>query len=180
MTAFALILLLGAAGTWIAAGGAPPSAQLYLRLAAALYAAEAIAEGLTVAPAAVTAIAATLGSVVLCVAAFAAFRRPPRIVSASLVLFIAALCGIGAAATDWRAMAAAPQLTAAVFTFLIARPGLWQRASVYLALAAFSLLGAAASALAPGTAARAGVLLFAAASALGVALASWFRSSRDR
>jgi hypothetical protein len=49
---------------------------------------------------------------------------------------------------------------------------LWRRASVYLALASLCLLGAAASELAPGAMARAGLLLFAAAGLLGVALAS--------
>ena len=172
MTAFALVLLLAAAATWIAGGGAPLRTRLYLRLAGVLYAALAISEAFQVAPAAVTDIVATLGAAVLCVAAFAGFRRSPRWFSATAVLVLAASCGIGAAVNDWRVLAAAPQLLSAIFTFLIARPGLWRRASVYLALASLSLLGAAASALAPGAMARAGLLLFAAAGLLGVALAS--------
>jgi hypothetical protein len=172
MTAFALVLLLGSAAAWIAAGGAPVRAQIYLRLAAVLYAALSAAEALHLAPAAVTDITATLGSAALCIAAFAAFRRAPRPLTASLVLVLAAICGIGAAATDWRVMAAAPQVVSGLFTFLIARPGLWRRASVYLALAALSIFAAAAAALASGTAARAGLLLFAAAGVVGVALAS--------
>ena len=172
MTAFALVLLLAAAATWIACSGAPLRTRLYLRLAGVLYAALAVSEAFQVAPAAVTDIVATLGAAVLCVAAFAGFRRSPRWFSATAVLVLAASCGIGAAVNDWRVLAAAPQLLSAIFTFLIARPGLWQRASVYLALASLSLLGAAASALAPGAMARAGLLLFAAAGLLGVALAS--------
>jgi len=172
MTAFALILVAGAAAAWIAAGGALARAQIYLRLAAVLYAALAIAEVADIAAAAVTDIAATLGSAVLAIAAFAAFRRTPQVVTASLVLFIAAISGIGAAATDWRGMAAAPQLAAAVFLFLIARPGLWRRPSFYLLLAAVCLVGVAAGGLVPGAPARAGLMLFAAAAVLGVALAS--------
>jgi hypothetical protein len=172
MTAFALVLLLCAAAAWIACGGAPLRTRLYLRLAGVLYAALAVSEAFQVAPAAVTDIVATLGAAVLCVAAFAGFRRSPRWFSATAVLVLAASCGIAAAATDLRALAAAPQLLGAIFTFLIARPGLWRRASVYLALASLCLLGAAASELTPGAMARAGLLLFAAAGVLGVALAS--------
>jgi hypothetical protein len=172
MTAFALVLLLGAAAAWIAAGGAPVRAQAYLRLAAVLYAALALAVGIDVAPAAVTDIAATLGSANLCVAAFSAFRRAPRLLSAFLVLLVATVAGIGAAATDWRAIAVVPQVASAIVTFLIARQGLMKRSNLYLALAALCLLGAAASELAPGPAARAGLLLFAAAGLVGVGLAS--------
>jgi hypothetical protein len=172
MTAFALVLMLGAAAAWIAAGGAPLRATRMLRLAAVLYGALGLAEITQIAAAAVADIAVTLGAAVLCVAAYAAFRRTPRALTGSLLLIIAAVCGIGAAATDWRVMAAAPQLVSALFTFLIARPGLWRRPSLYLALAAFSMVAAAASQLAPGAAAHAGLLLFAAASVIGVALAS--------
>lgn len=172
MTAFALVLLLGAVAAWIAAGGAPLRTRAYLRLAAVLYAALAISEATNMAAAAVTDIASTLGSAVLCVAAVSAFRRAPHPLTASLFLLIAAICGIGAAATDWRVLAAPPQVISAIVTFIVARPGLWKRPSLYLALAALCLLGVAASELAPGTVARAGLLLFAAAGVLGVALAS--------
>lgn len=172
MTAFALLLLLGTFAAWIAAAGAPLRARAYLRLAAVLYATLAISEAADVATAAVTDIAATLGSTVLCIAAFSAVRRAPRVLTASLALVVAAACGIGAAATDQRLLAAAPQVASAVFVFLIARPGLWRRPSFYLALAALCLLGAAASVFAAGLAARAGLLLFAAAGVVGVALGS--------
>jgi hypothetical protein len=179
MTAFALVLLLGAAAAWIAAGGAPVRAQAYLKLAAVLYAALALSQAAGIAAAAVADIAATLGSASLCVAAFSAFRRAPRPLTAFLVLLVATVAGIGAAATDWRVLASAPQVLSAVFTFVIARPGLMKRPSVYLALAALSMLAASASSLAPGTAARAGLLLFAAAGVVGVALASDFLVEND-
>lgn len=174
MLAFALVLLLGAAAAWIAAGGAPVRAQAYLKLASVLYAALAISEAAKLAPAAVTDIVATLGSACLWVAAFSAFRRAPHPFIAFLVLLIATLAGIGAAATDWRALAAAPQVLCAIFTFAVARPGLMKRPNLYLALASLSMLAAAAAGLAPGTAARAGLLLFAAAGVVGVGLASNF------
>lgn len=173
MTAFALILVLGSAGAFLAARYAPPRARDYLRLAAVLYAALGIAEGFGIAADAVADIVAALGAGVLGVAAFAAFRRPPPAVATSLVLFIAALCGIGAAATDWPAMAAAPQLIAALALLVIGRP-VRRRAGLYLGLAGFALIGSATCAPIPGAAARAGMLLFAAASVLGVALASDF------
>jgi hypothetical protein len=172
MTAFALVLLLGAAAAWIAAGGAPARTEPYLRLAAVLYGALAISEGAGIAAAAVTDIVVTLGSAVLCVAAYSAFRRAPSTPTATLILIIAAICGVGAAATDWRLMAAAPQVLSALFTFAIARRGLWRRPDLYLALAALCMIAAAASELAPGAQARAGLLLFAAASVIGVGIAS--------
>lgn len=172
MTAFALVLLLGAAAAWIAAGGAPARTEPYLRLAAVLYGALALSEGTGIAPEAVTDIVATLGSVVLCVAAFSAVRRAPTVATASLILLIATICGLGAAALDWRVMAAVPQVLSALFTFALARRRMWRRPNLYLALAALSLFAAAASALAPGVGAHAGVLLFAAAAVSGVAIAS--------
>ena len=173
MTAFALVLLLAAAAASIASKGAPLRARQYLQLAVVLYAALAVSEAAAIAAAAVTDIVATLGAAVLCIAAFAGFRRAPSALTATAVLLIAVACGIGAAATNWRVLAAAPQVLSAVFTFLVARPGLWRRASVYLALAALCLLGTAASELVVGTPARAGLLLFAAAAVLGVALSSY-------
>lgn len=178
MTAFALVLLLGAAAAWIASGGAPPRARTYLRLASVLYATFAFSEAVHAAPGAVGDIVSTLGPVVLAVAAFAAFRHRPRWFTAASLMAAAALCGIAAAATDWRAMAAVPQVLAAFFTFLVARPGLatrpsmWRKASVYLALSVISIVAAAALALVPGPAAHAGLLLFAGTGVLGVALAS--------
>lgn len=186
MVAFALVLLLASAAGWIAAAGTPPRARTLLRLAAALYAALSVAGlGLSLvrsfialpgqaglAVIAVTDLVATLGPVVLCVAAYSEFRKAPRALSASLVLGAGALVGLAAAATGFRVVAAVPQVLSAVFTFLIARPGLWRRAHVYLALAAISILGGAACQLAAGLTARAGVLLFEAAALIGVAIAS--------
>jgi hypothetical protein len=189
MTSFALVLFLGAAAGWIAAKGAPPHARAYLRLAAVIYAALALgAFGLDLfaaapkagsgfalsglAVVAVTDLVVTLAPAVLCVAAYAAFRRAPHGLPAGLILGVAALIGVAAAATGMAVLAAVPQVLSAVFTFFIARPGLWRRASVYLALAAISMLGGAACQLTPGLAAHAGVLLFEAAALIGVAVAS--------
>lgn len=174
MSAFALVLLLGAAAGWIASKGAPPRARAYLRFAAVLYASLAVSDLAGIAPSAVTDIVATLGSAVLCVAAFIAFRRSPHVLTASGVLCLAATAGITAAATGFGVLAAVPQVLSAVFILLIAQRGLraWKRANVYLALAGLSVVGAAACQMAPGAAARAGLMLFAAAGLLGVSIAS--------
>lgn len=174
MPAFALILTLAAAAVLVAAHHAPLQARDYLRLAAALYAALGVAEGFALAPDTVTDIAATLGAPVLALAAYAACRRAPSAILASLLLVIAALCAVCAAAMDWRGLAAVPQLAAAAALIAIARQCARGRARLYLALAGLGVVGAAAAALVPGHAARAGVLLFAAAGLLGVAVASVF------
>lgn len=185
MTAFALVLILAAAAGWIASGGAPERARAYLRMAAVLYAALAVAglalnaaAGVVALPAsaapaviAVSDLVTTLGPAVLCVAAYSVFRRAPHTVTTSLVLALAALLGLAAAA-GLRVLAAAPQVVSAVFTLLLARPGLWRRAYLYLALAGLSMLGGAACQLSDGLTARAGVLLFEAAALVGVAVAS--------
>lgn len=174
MTGFALVLLLGAAAAWIAAQGARARARSYLRLAAVLYAAMAVAHAANFAPSAVTDIVMTLGATVLCVGAFAGFRRNPRILTASTALAFSGLAGIAAAMLGMPVLAAVPQVLSAVFTFLIARRGLFagRRSGLYLALAAVCLLGAAACRLTPDLMARIGLLLFAAAAVAGVALAS--------
>lgn len=114
----------------------------------------------------------TLGTAVLSVAAFAAFRKKPATLTATLVLALAALAGMASAATGFRLIATLPQVFGAAFTFLIARHGLWRRASIYLSLAAVAMLFGAACAFSPGAAAHAGILLFAAAELVGVATAS--------
>lgn len=174
MIGFALVLLAAAAAAWIAAKGARPRARAYLRLAALLYAAMAIAHGASLAPAAVTDVVLTMGSAVLCVGAYAGFRRNPRIFSASMVLAFSGLAGSAAAMLALPVLAAVPQVLSAIFTLLIARRGLFRRrrSGLYLALAALCLLGGAACQLSPGEMARAGLLLFAATAVAGVALAS--------
>lgn len=172
MTAFALVLILGVAAGWIASNGAPPRARAYLRFAAVLYAALALSAVFNLSPPAVTDIVATLASAILCVAAFAAFRRSPPVFTTSALLALAALAGIAAAATGIAVLAAVPQVLSALLMALIARRQGRERASLYLVLAALSLLGSAACQLVPGMAARAGLMLFSAAGLIGVAVAS--------
>lgn len=185
MIAFALVLMLASAAGWIAAKGVPARARAYLRLASALYAVLGAAtllirilEGRVALPdlagpavVSMSDLVATLGPVVLCAAAYSAFRKSPDVLSASLVLGLAAVFGL-AAALGFHALAAVPQIASALVTFLLARSGLWSRSHLYLVLAAFSMLGSAACQLATGLAAEAGVLLFEAAALIGVAIAS--------
>ncbi len=176
MTGFALVLFLGAAAAWIAAQGARARARAYLRLGAVLYGAMAVSQGFGVAPSAVRDIVMTLGSAVLCIAAYSAFRKKPRLMTASVVLAASALAGIAAAMLGQSMLAAVPQVLSALFTLLMARRAAFagKRSGIYLALSAFCLLGEAACALSPGEnlMARAGLLIFAAAGVSGVALAS--------
>lgn len=186
MIAFALVLFLASVAGWIAAKGAPARARPYLRIAAALYSALALAgvvldgvlgwlraPGLTVmALVSIADLVVTLGAGVLCVAVTNTFRNPLGGTQAAVVLGLAACTGLAAALTGFAALAAVPQVAAAGFMLLLARPGLWRRASVYLGLSALSLIGGAACQLTPGLAAHAGVLLFEAAALVGVAIAS--------
>jgi len=176
MIGFALVLLVGAAAGWIAAQGARPRARAYLRLGAVLYGAMAISQAFGVAPPAVRDIVMTLGSAVLCIAAYSAFKNKPRFISASALLAASAAAGIAAATLGQSVLAAVPQVLSALFTLLIARRYVFagSRAGIYLALSALCLVGAAACSLSPGEnlMARAGLLVFAAAAVAGVALAS--------
>lgn len=180
MIGFALVLLLGSAATWIAAAGARLRARAYFRLAAVLYAAMALASGFATAEpaisAAVTDIVMPLGAAVLVIGAYAGFRRRPVILSASLILAGAGLAGIASAMLGLLVLAAVPQVLATLFALLIARKHLFtgQRSGIYLALGGLCLMGAAACRFALGTGpfTQAGLLVFAAAGQVGIALAS--------
>jgi hypothetical protein len=176
MIGFALVLFLGAAAGWIAANGASSRPRTYLRIAAVLYGAMAVSVAFRIAPPAVRDIVMTLGAALLCIAAYAAFRKKPRLVTTIAMLVIAAAAGITGAALGQPVLAAVPQVASAAVTILIARRGVFarQRSSIYLALSALCLLGAAACGLPPGQnlMARAGLLLFAAAGVAGACLAS--------
>jgi len=176
MIGFALVLFLGAAAGWIAANGAPSRPRGYLRIAVVLYGAMAVSVAFGIAPPAVRDIVMTLGAALLCIAAYASFRKKPRLVSTVAILVISAAAGVVAAALGQAVLAAAPQVVSAIFMLLIARRGvlMGQRSSIYLALSALCVLGAAACALSPGQTemARAGLLLFAAAGVAGACLAS--------
>lgn len=185
MTAFALILLAAAAAALLAARGLRQRAASYFQLAVVLYGAMAIAEALQWSADAVAAIGMSLGAVVLTAGAYTAFRRSPRILSASLILAAAGLSGIASAMLGLPVLAAVPQVLSALFALLIARKPLFKgrRSGVYLALAALALLGAAALQAAPSgdrAFARAGLMLFAAAGLAGSALASNLRIEEER
>jgi len=172
MTAFAIMLFLGAAAGWIAAGDAAARPRSYLRLAAVLDAALAVSAAIPIATPAVTAIVATLVAPLLAIAAAGAFRRAPHPVLAATILAASCLAGIAAAATGAAVLSAAPQVIAVIAILTIAQPVLRRRARLYLVLGAVSLVGGAACALGEAMVARAGVLLFSAAGLLAIALAS--------
>jgi hypothetical protein len=173
MTAFAIVLILGAAAGWIAAEAAQRHLRWYLRLSAMLYAAMAVSAAMAFAASAVTQIVATLGAPLLATAACGTFRRvPPTPVAATIILATTCVAGIAAAATGTAFLSTLPQVLAAVAILATARRVTIKRSRLYLALGAVSLLGAAACQLIDGTVAGAGQLLFSAAGLLGVALGS--------
>ena len=169
MTAFAIVLFLGAAAGWIAAEAAPRSRRWYLRLAAMLYAAMAISVAAEFAASAVTQIVAALAAPLL---AIAAFRSAPPPVAATIVLAASCVAGIVAAATGTAVLSTLPQVLAGLAILAMARRATTRRSRLYLVLGAASLLGATACQLTDGMLAQAGMLLFSAAGLLGVALAS--------
>lgn len=186
MIAFALILLLVSAAAWIAAAASPRPGRGFLRYAALLYAAlalagfsleaaaEVIARG-AVGPLAVAVLCdlvAVQGPVALALAALLAFRGVPALALAIAALVAAGAAAIAAAVTGAEIFAAVPQVMSALCVFVLARKDLKTKPGLYLALSALSMLGGAACQLAPGLAARAGVFLFEAAALIGVALAS--------
>jgi len=172
MLAFAIVLVLGAAAAWIAAGDAGVQARSYLRLAAVLDAALALSAAIALATPAVAAIVLTLVAPLLAAAAWTRFRRSLHPVLTSLPLSAACIMGIVAAATGATVLSAVPQVIAVAALGAVARLAVWRRARIYLVLGAVSLLGAAACALGEGAIAQIGVLLFSSAGLLGVALAS--------
>jgi hypothetical protein len=173
MTAFAIVLFLGAAAGWIAAEAAQRHLRWYLRLAAMLYAAMSVSAVTMLAVPAVMQIVATLAAPLLAMAAYGSVRRvPPPPVAATIILAMACIAGIAAAATGTAFLSTLPQVLAALVILAMARRVTNNRSRLYLLLGAVSLLGAAACQLIDGTVAGAGQLLFSAAGLLGVALAS--------
>jgi hypothetical protein len=172
MTAFAIVLFLGAAAGWIAAGAARKHPRWHLRFAAMLYAAMAISAAMVFAASAVTHIVVTLAAPLLAMAAYGTFRRVPVPVAATIILAMSCIAGIAAAATGAIVLSTLPQVLAALAIVAMARRVTITRSRLYLVLGAASLLGAAACQLIDGVVANAGMLLFSAAALLGVALAS--------
>jgi hypothetical protein len=166
----AALLFLATLAVWFVAVGARPGARLQIRFAAVLLAAPAIAS--LVLPAATPAVAALvlpIALAVLALAAAAGLAQPPSVGTASLILVLASLGGIGTGITAILAFALAPAaLAIAALIYLFARDATGLAAAQGI-LAAFCFLGAAAAFALEG--ADFGLLLFLAAGLLGTGLA---------
>jgi hypothetical protein len=169
---FAAVLLLAALASGLVAAGTRGEVRAYLRFAAALAAALALAAGFDIAPVAVAPISATLGAALLAFAVYASFRRspPPRFAAGALAL--AALAGIAAAFTGETVLAIVPQLVCILALFGISRRGLrrLRAPSIQLAAGAAALLAGVAVQAALSGAGMMALLLFWAAGLLGVTL----------
>lgn len=185
MSAFAIVLVLGAAAAWMATTDTRGEVKAHVRAAALLYAVLALSVALGIAPATVAEIVAAPASALLCLAAYAAFRVPAGVFAVAAALSLAALTGIASVVSGVTFLAMIAQFVAATVMLVLARRR--GRPGIYLALAAASLIGAAVSMLVEGIPARVGVLLFSTAALVGtaVAIASDFfvksrRASRAR
>ena len=166
----AAVLALAAAAAWVAASGTRAGVRIQLRLAAVLYAVMAAASlsELTRLPA--TLALTALGPSLVAFAFLTGRGYAPQPALSASLLGAATLAGIAAAATGVAAISVVPQLLAGAARLVLSRD--LDRAGRYRALAALSLLAAAASLLVPDRLAAVSVLLFSAAGILAGALAS--------
>ena len=174
MSAFAAVLMLVAAASWLTARGARPSSRIYLHFACVLYVTLAASALAGIAPQAVGVIAATMATALLMLAAFASFRRAPKSLPAAAILAVTCIAGIWSAASGAMAPAVILQVVCQFVMIALARRGVasWHRESIYLALAAVALIAASCSLLVEDTRAfMVALLLFSAAGLQGTALA---------
>ena len=185
---FSVVLAASAILVALLGSRARPAARDYLRLAAVLYVALALCDGLVfVFPGAATLIFADAVMLVVCALApvtlgfalFAAFEHPPSTVAATVFLVMACLAGIAAAATGTPVLSLAP-LAASVLTMFALCARRWRRekrAASDAFLSACCLLCGAAATLSGGATARTALELFSSAALLGFALALVRRSN---
>jgi hypothetical protein len=177
--AFAAVLGMAALVTVIVGARARPAARDYLRFAAALYGALAVADfiasadpKMAVFAAAVTLVIAALAPCALAFALAAAFAAAPSARIAAPLLILAALAGIFAAATGAIFVALAP-LFGCLCAMLALSVRQWRATrglALHAIIAALALLAGAAC-FVPGADGRTAFALFSAAGLMGVALA---------
>jgi hypothetical protein len=180
--AFASVLALSAALTILVSARTRAGARDYLRFAAALFAALALAD-LTAAISGeiwsvqfaqtVGLIVAALAPAMLALAIAAVFEAPLKALVAAPILVFACLAGFAAAITGEAFIAVAP-LAASVCAMLALSARRWRiqaRAPAQVCISALALL-AGAAALASGDHGRTAFALFCAAALLGVSLAT--------
>ena len=186
--AFAIVLALAAALAILVSARTRRAAREYLRFAAALYAALALADLVaaiegqiwsTQLATTIALIVAALAPASLTLAIVAVFESPPKPFVATPVLVIACLAGFAAALTGEAFIAIAP-LVACVCVLLALAARRWRFHSAAPAQAAVSAaaLLAAAAAFSTGAKGQTAFALFSAVALLGAALAATKPSNR--
>jgi hypothetical protein len=180
--AFAIVLALASALAILVSARARPFARDYLRFAAALYTALALADLIaaiedqiwsTQLAATVALIVAALAPAVLALVVAGVFERPLKPIVAAPVLIIACVAGFAAAITGEAFIALAP-LTASVCAMLALAARRWRtrlQAPLQVCVSAIALL-AAAAAFNAGDQGHTAFALFSAAALLGTSLAA--------
>ncbi len=186
--AFAVVLALASALAILVSARAKRAARDYLRFAAALYAALALADLIAAAGAQIWAVQLA-GTIVLIVAAIApaalalaiatVFEGAPKAYIATPLLLLACLAGIFAAITGEAFIALAP-LAASACAILALSARRWRFHPYAPAQACVSAVAflAAAAAFSTGDQGRTAFALFSAAALLGTSLATAQRSHR--
>jgi hypothetical protein len=169
----AVLPAMAAATAWWLAAGTRYAVRGYVRAAAALYMAVALAVVFAFVPATVAPLVASLGPVLLAFAVYASFRHPTGAGFAATAIAAAGFAGIAAAVSGVAAFALVPQFVGIAVMLAISRRGLVRLNATGIQLAAGSaaLFAAACSLILPGMEGRVAFLLFSAAGLLGVSLA---------
>jgi hypothetical protein len=187
--AFSCVLGLAAMLVQMTGGRARPAARAYLRLAAILYFALAVADvaaawfaiAMTASVAQTAALlVCALAPALLALATFSAFETLPRAWIAALVLAFACMVALAAAMSFSPKLAFAP-LFCSVCAILALAARRWRkdrRGPFIVIIAALCLVAGAASSLTDGSAGRTALALFSAASLLGFSLAFARRSHK--
>jgi hypothetical protein len=153
-------------GAWALAAPLSLRARLYLRFAAVLFAALALAVPLMLADAAAL-LLLPLASAALMISALARFAKPLPVLPASLVMVAGLAGGLGALVSGLVMPALLPVMLAGVAVIAVAINGI----AAMPVLAGAGLVAAGLAFLEQG--AHAGALLFSAAALVGLARPSW-------
>jgi len=166
----AVALLAASIGTWPLSAPLRAGARIYLRFAAALFAALSAAFPLRVAGAA-SLFLLPLAAGALVIAGRARFGAPLSVFVASLTLILGLACGLAAALTGMILPALIP---ATIAGLVLIATGL-NRGDIIVALAGLALALSGLSSW--NESAQGGMFLFCAAALLGLARPSWRRAS---
>lgn len=166
----AAALFAAAIGTWVMVAPFSLRARLYLRFAAVLFSALAVSVPLGMATVAAL-LLLPLASAALMISALARFSRPLAVLPASLALVAGLACGLAALISGAVMPALVPVM---VFGFVVIAAAI-QGIAMMAVLAGGSLVASGLTFIGQG--ARSGLLLFCAASLVGLTRSQLLRSS---